>query len=139
MAVLEGSESDLMQLWGLITQLGEQLSQNQSKSVSLYSLTGKMKVWFIPSTNVQLVQSVLGAGHQRENGFRSSSVRHSQVRALCLKQDVIAVGSTRIRQKVLYPTFSCAEWLTVVRRGIRNGIGTHERHDDDGKPGSTTR
>ena len=100
MAVLEGNESDLMQLWGLITQLGEQLSQNQIKSVSLYSLTGKMKVWFIRSTNVQLVQSMLGAGQQREDGFRSSSVRHFKVRALCLKKDVIAVGLTWIRQKV---------------------------------------
>ncbi|KIK07997.1 hypothetical protein K443DRAFT_672882 [Laccaria amethystina LaAM-08-1] len=50
MAVLEGNESDLMQLWGLITQLGEQLSQNQIKSVSLYSLTGKMKA---QATNVK--------------------------------------------------------------------------------------
>jgi len=37
-------EGDLThQLWSLITQLGEQLSQNQSMSVALYTLAGKVK------------------------------------------------------------------------------------------------
>lgn len=45
MAILEGGETDLtMQLWALITQLSEQLSQNQSMSVALYTMAGKVKV-----------------------------------------------------------------------------------------------
>ncbi|CAA7261380.1 unnamed protein product [Cyclocybe aegerita] len=45
MAILEGNtDHDLMQqLWGIITELGEQLSQNRSMSVSLYGLTSKIK------------------------------------------------------------------------------------------------
>lgn len=50
MAILEHSgssghgEGDItQQLWSLITQLGEQLSQNQSMSVALYTLAGKVK------------------------------------------------------------------------------------------------
>jgi len=46
MAIIDGSgsEHDLMQLWSVITELGEQLSQNRSMSVSLYGLAGKIKV-----------------------------------------------------------------------------------------------
>ncbi|TFK27996.1 hypothetical protein FA15DRAFT_665752 [Coprinopsis marcescibilis] len=44
MAILENNEADpTTQLWTLITQLGEQLSQNQSMSVSLYTMAGKVK------------------------------------------------------------------------------------------------
>jgi len=44
MAILENSgEYDLTQLWTIITELGEQLSQNRSMSVSLGSLAGKIK------------------------------------------------------------------------------------------------
>ncbi|KAF8798771.1 hypothetical protein BYT27DRAFT_7202466 [Phlegmacium glaucopus] len=44
MAILENSgDYDLMQLWAVITELGEQLSQNRSMSVSLGSLAGKIK------------------------------------------------------------------------------------------------
>ncbi|KAF8964184.1 hypothetical protein BDZ97DRAFT_915522 [Flammula alnicola] len=45
MAILEGNsnDNDLMQLWAVITELGEQLSQNRSMSVSLYGLAGKIK------------------------------------------------------------------------------------------------
>ena len=48
MAIMEGSngnETDLTQLWAVITELGEQLSQNRAMSVSLYSLAGNIKVW----------------------------------------------------------------------------------------------
>ena len=45
MAIMESNpENDLMQLWSVITELGEQLTQNRSISVSLYGLTGKIKV-----------------------------------------------------------------------------------------------
>lgn len=45
MAIIEGNgENDLMRLWSVITELGEQLSQNRSMSVSLYGLVGKIKV-----------------------------------------------------------------------------------------------
>lgn len=46
MAIIEGggSEHDLMQLWAVITELGEQLTQNRSMSVSLYTQAGKIKV-----------------------------------------------------------------------------------------------
>lgn len=44
MVVLNNEEPDIMQLWGVITQLGEQLSQNQAMSVSLYTTAGKIKV-----------------------------------------------------------------------------------------------
>jgi len=44
MAILENSgEYDLMRLWAIITELGEQLSQNRSMSVSLGGLAGKIK------------------------------------------------------------------------------------------------
>jgi len=45
MAIIEGggSEPDLTHLWAIITELGEQLSQNRSLSVSLYSQAGKIK------------------------------------------------------------------------------------------------
>ncbi|TEB39750.1 hypothetical protein FA13DRAFT_1751031 [Coprinellus micaceus] len=43
MVVLNNEEPDIMQLWGMITQLGEQLSQNQAMSVSLYTTAGKIK------------------------------------------------------------------------------------------------
>lgn len=43
MAIVEGGHDDLMQLWAVITELGEQLSQNRSVSVSLYALAGKVK------------------------------------------------------------------------------------------------
>ena len=41
-------ETDVMQLWGIITQLGEQLSQNQAMSVALYTTAGKVKVCLVP-------------------------------------------------------------------------------------------
>jgi hypothetical protein len=45
MAIVDGHEADpTAQLWALITQLSEQLSQNQSMSVSLYTMAGKIKV-----------------------------------------------------------------------------------------------
>ena len=45
MAILEPTgENDLTQLWTLITELSDQLNQNRSMSVSLYGLTGKIKV-----------------------------------------------------------------------------------------------
>lgn len=44
MAIVDSNEYDLVQLWGLITELSEQLSQNRSLSVSLYSLAGNVKV-----------------------------------------------------------------------------------------------
>lgn len=44
MAIVEGGHDDLMQLWAVITELGEQLNQNRSMSVSLYALAGKIKV-----------------------------------------------------------------------------------------------
>jgi hypothetical protein len=48
MVILENSgEYDLMQLWAIITELGEQLSQNRSMSVSLGGLAGKIKVFFV--------------------------------------------------------------------------------------------
>jgi hypothetical protein len=50
MAIMEGNngnETDLMQLWAVITELGEQLSQNRAMSVSLYGLAGNIKVWTI--------------------------------------------------------------------------------------------
>lgn len=46
MAIIEGGgsgEPDLTHLWAIITELGEQLSQNRSLSVSLYSQAGKIK------------------------------------------------------------------------------------------------
>ncbi|KAF9046425.1 hypothetical protein BJ165DRAFT_1527521 [Panaeolus papilionaceus] len=44
MAIIENNnEYDLVQLWSIITELGEQLSQNRSMSVSLYSMAGKIK------------------------------------------------------------------------------------------------
>ncbi|KAF4617461.1 hypothetical protein D9613_006090 [Agrocybe pediades] len=45
MAIIEGggNDHDLMQLWSVITELGEQLTQNRSMSVSLYGLAGKIK------------------------------------------------------------------------------------------------
>ncbi|KAJ2935187.1 hypothetical protein H1R20_g1956, partial [Candolleomyces eurysporus] len=44
MVVLSNNEeTDVMQLWGIITQLGEQLSQNQAMSVALYTTAGKVK------------------------------------------------------------------------------------------------
>ncbi|KAF8158307.1 hypothetical protein B0H34DRAFT_708248 [Crassisporium funariophilum] len=44
MAILENnSDHDLMQLWAIITELGEQLSKNRSMSVSLYGMAGKIK------------------------------------------------------------------------------------------------
>ncbi|KAJ3531741.1 hypothetical protein NMY22_g8029 [Coprinellus aureogranulatus] len=43
MVVLNNEEPDIMQLWSMITQLGEQLSQNQAMSVSLYTTAGKIK------------------------------------------------------------------------------------------------
>jgi hypothetical protein len=52
MAILENSgEYDLTQLWGIITKLGEQLSQNRSMSVSLGGLAGQIKVFFVPHPN----------------------------------------------------------------------------------------
>jgi len=48
MAILENSgDYDLMQLWAIITELGEQLSQNRSMSVSLGGLGGKIKVFIV--------------------------------------------------------------------------------------------
>ena len=45
MVVLSNNEEmDVMQLWSIITQLGEQLSQNQAMSVALYTTAGKVKV-----------------------------------------------------------------------------------------------
>lgn len=44
MAIVEGGHDNLMQLWAVITELGEQLNQNRSMSVSLYALAGKIKV-----------------------------------------------------------------------------------------------
>lgn len=44
MAVLDNNDQDLMQLWSLITELSEQLSQNRSVSVSLYAQAGNIKV-----------------------------------------------------------------------------------------------
>ena len=44
MAVLDNNDQDLMQLWTLITELSEQLSQNRSVSVSLYAQAGNIKV-----------------------------------------------------------------------------------------------
>lgn len=44
MAVLENGDQDLMQLWGLITELSEQLNQNRSVSVSLYAQADNIKV-----------------------------------------------------------------------------------------------
>lgn len=46
MVVLNNDETDVMQLWSIITQLGEQLSQNQAMSVALYTTAGKVKVCF---------------------------------------------------------------------------------------------
>ncbi|PPR05352.1 hypothetical protein CVT24_007966 [Panaeolus cyanescens] len=44
MAIIENNNDyDLVQLWSIITELGEQLSQNRSMSVSLYSMAGKIK------------------------------------------------------------------------------------------------
>lgn len=43
MAVLDNNDQDLMQLWSLITELSEQLSQNRSVSVSLYAQAGNIK------------------------------------------------------------------------------------------------
>ncbi|TFK40628.1 hypothetical protein BDQ12DRAFT_679779 [Crucibulum laeve] len=43
MAIMENNEADLMQLWAVIQELGEQLSQNRSTSVSLYGLAGNIK------------------------------------------------------------------------------------------------
>ncbi|KAF9468605.1 hypothetical protein BDZ94DRAFT_1279690 [Collybia nuda] len=43
MAVLENGDQDLMQLWGLITELSEQLNQNRSVSVSLYAQADNIK------------------------------------------------------------------------------------------------
>lgn len=44
MVIMHNSEeNEVTQLWSLITQLGEQLSQNQSMSVSLYTTAGKVK------------------------------------------------------------------------------------------------
>jgi len=43
MAVLDNNDQDLMQLWGLITELSEQLSRNRSTSVSLYGQAGNIK------------------------------------------------------------------------------------------------
>jgi hypothetical protein len=44
MAVLDNNDQDLMQLWGLIQELSEQLNQNRSVSVSLYAQAGNIKV-----------------------------------------------------------------------------------------------
>ena len=49
MVVLSNNEEmDVMQLWSIITQLGEQLSQNQAMSVALYTTAGKVKVGLVP-------------------------------------------------------------------------------------------
>lgn len=50
MVVLNNEETDVMQLWNIITQLGEQLSQNQAMSVSLFTTAGKVKVCFASYT-----------------------------------------------------------------------------------------
>lgn len=42
MAIIEGDE--ISQLWGLITELSEQLNQNRSTSVSLYAQAASVKV-----------------------------------------------------------------------------------------------
>jgi hypothetical protein len=53
MAILENSgEYDLMQLWAIITELGEQLSQNRSMSVSLGGLAGKIKVFSVVTYSI---------------------------------------------------------------------------------------
>lgn len=44
MAIIEGDE--ISQLWGLITELSEQLNQNRSASVSLYAQAGSVKVGY---------------------------------------------------------------------------------------------
>jgi len=50
MAIIEGNnDHDLMQLWSVITELGEQLSQNRAMSVSLYGLAGKIKTQAVNS------------------------------------------------------------------------------------------
>lgn len=55
MVILENNgEYDLMQLWAIITELGEQLSQNRSMSVSLGGLAGKIKVFFGSLFNLKI-------------------------------------------------------------------------------------
>ncbi|KAF8908949.1 hypothetical protein CPB84DRAFT_1864427 [Gymnopilus junonius] len=50
MAIIESNnDHDLMQLWSVITELGEQLSQNRAMSVSLYGLAGKIKAQAVNS------------------------------------------------------------------------------------------
>jgi hypothetical protein len=46
MTIVEGSGSDqeLMRLWGLIAELSEELNQNRSLAVSLYSQATNVKV-----------------------------------------------------------------------------------------------
>ncbi|KAF9013436.1 hypothetical protein BDQ17DRAFT_1231254 [Cyathus striatus] len=43
MAILDNGDYDFSHLWSLIQELGEQLSQNRSQSVSLYGLAGNIK------------------------------------------------------------------------------------------------
>jgi len=76
MAIVEGGHDDLMQLWAVITELGEQLSQNRSMSVSLYALAGKVKVIRILEGiyDIFLLTLSLATSCQFTDRFRSSSV-----------------------------------------------------------------
>jgi len=71
-------ENDLMQLWSVITELGEQLTQNRSISVSLYGLTGKIKVCSIRMGLVWNLQCLICTepSSQLADRFRVASVRN---------------------------------------------------------------
>lgn len=76
MAILEGnSENDLGQLWSVITELGEQLSQNRAMSVSLYGLAGKIKVRvYLTFLSRKLMGSAKESSRQFANGLCSAQV-----------------------------------------------------------------
>ncbi|KAF5369529.1 hypothetical protein D9758_002579 [Tetrapyrgos nigripes] len=60
MAIMEGVD-DLTQLWGLIQDLSEQLNQNRSLSVSLYTQAGGVKFYLFCSVLCWTVAGVLTA------------------------------------------------------------------------------
>lgn len=80
MAIMEGTngnETDLMQLWSVITELGEQLSQNRAMSVSLYSLAGNIKVGPLNLHIIaNIVTQIAEPGSQLTDWICSTPVSH---------------------------------------------------------------
>ncbi|KAH9480510.1 hypothetical protein JR316_0007110 [Psilocybe cubensis] len=82
MAILDANttnDHDLMQqLWTVITELGEQLSQNRSMSVSLYGLAGKLKA----NSTTQAINSQTGFVLRRFNMDKSKEEYDAELESM---------------------------------------------------------